>query len=175
MRKKKKTKRMKTIRQFSTMFGGVLTVALIGLGAYAVSRNGGVGIDYIRDQANNNSGGGDTMRSVLENFGLNLGYIDVFSDSPSIVLISVSMVLIFIGIQMLNFIVFRLILLYYFDKIEYMLKNYPKILKIFKRIQELNKKLSFIYYVVALLIAYINFIVAMYLLYKWLEMVNMYI
>nr|YP_010194621.1 hypothetical protein LKZ09_mgp13 [Conidiobolus polyspermus]QZZ81360.1 hypothetical protein [Conidiobolus polyspermus] len=128
----------------------------------------------IKDQAGGNTKGEETVRSVLESTGFNLSYIDIFSDVPSIALISLSIVCISIGILMINFIVFRLILLYYFDKIEYIFKNNPKILKIFKRIQEYNKKLSFIYYVVALLLAYTNFIMAIYFLYKWLEMLNMY-
>jgi hypothetical protein len=132
-----------------------------------ISINDSKTVDAITQTAENTD---TSINSMFEPFTL----IDPFSTIPIIAILSGSLILIFLSIQCLNFIVIRVLFLRYSSYIENLFLNFPFLNNLLKKFVEIFNKLSFIYYVIFTLLAYIYLIGACYYLYELLILISQY-
>jgi len=164
-----------------TMFA---TASFFGLGVYAISRRYGPSGPFI----NVNIGGSESNRipvtdnsisnsvPVTENSStshtvdcpLEVGDIlshpfanlDPLADNPDVALLSISILMLFLGIQCLNLILIRMLLIKYAPRIQASLSSYPSLHNIFEKIVlVLNKTYKFYIYSFGI-IGYFNLISA---------------
>jgi hypothetical protein len=112
-----------------------------------------------------------SINSIFEPFTL----IDPFSTVPIIAILSGSLILIFLSLQCLNFIVIRVLFFKYSSYIENLFLNFPFLNNLLKKFVKVLNKLSFIYYVIFFLLAYVYLIGACYYLYQLLILIYNYV
>lgn len=145
---------------------GLTIGILFGLGVYTINRAHRPNFSITVEEINpSNTGAGNTANCPLEvgdiifNHLRNLKPISEkpISEEPNIALLSVSIMLLIIGIQCFNFILLRLLLLKYASKISSLIKQ-PTLLRFFNKLILLFEKTKALYVTGFTILGYISII-----------------
>jgi len=149
------------------MTKGVLTATglaigtMYGLGIYAINRAHRPNFPITVEEVNpSNTGAGNTVNCPLEVGDIifnPLRNLDPIAEDPNIALLSVSIILLIIGIQCFNFILLRLLLLRYASKISSLIKQ-PTLLRFFNKLILLFEKTKALYITGFTILGYISII-----------------
>jgi hypothetical protein len=127
---------------------GLAIGTMYGLGIYAINRAHRPNFSITVEEVNpSNTGANNSANCPLEVGDIifnPLRNLDPIAEDPNIALLSVSIILLIIGIQCFNFILLRLLLLRYASKISSLIKQ-PALLRFFNKLILLFEKTKVLY------------------------------
>lgn len=140
---------------------GLAIGTMYGLGVYAINRAHRPNFPITVEEVNpSNTVAGYTANCPLEVGDIifnPLRNLDPIAEDPNIALLSISIILLIIGIQCFNFILFRLLLLRYAPKISLLIKQ-PTLLKFFNKLILLFENTKILYITGFTILGYISII-----------------
>jgi hypothetical protein len=140
---------------------GLAIGTMYGLGIYAINRAHRPNFPITVEEVNpSNTGANNSANCPLEVGDIifnPLRNLDPIAEDPNIALLSVSIILLIIGIQCFNFILLRLLLLRYASKISSLIKQ-PTLLRFFNKLILLFEKTKVLYVTGFTILGYISII-----------------